>query len=206
MLAQREFESPYIRLLMAPSSSRGQITELLRDWRNGDKAAREKLLPIVYDELKRLAASFFRRERLNHTLQPTALVHEAYIHLVDQSHVGWENRAHFFGAAAQLMRRILIDHARSRNAAKRGGGAIRVTLADDVAISEQRELDLIALDAALEELTALDEKQSKIVEMRFFAGLSIEETAEVLDISPATVKREWNTAKAWLYRRMKSSQ
>lgn len=190
---------------MAPPSPKGQITGLLQDWRNGDQTAIDKLLPIVYDELRRLAAGFFRRERLNHTLEPTALVHEAYLHLVDQSRVGWENRAHFFGAAAQLMRRILIDHARSRNAAKRGGGEIRVTLADDAALTEQRELDLISLDAALEELAALDERQGKIVEMRFFGGLSIEETAEVLEISPATVKREWNTAKAWLYRRMRIS-
>jgi RNA polymerase sigma factor (TIGR02999 family) len=188
---------------MTAPSSRGQVTELLQLWRDGDKAAMDKLLPIVYDELRRLAASFFRRERLNHTLQPTALVHEAYLHLVDQSRPGWENRAHFFGAAAQLMRRILIDHARSHNAAKRGGGEIRVSLADDVATTGQRELDLIVLDEALDELTALDAEQGRIVEMRYFGGLSIEETAEALGVSPATVKREWSTAKAWLYRRMK---
>lgn len=189
-----------------PSSNKGDITELLRDWRNGDKAAMDRLLPVVYDELRRLAASFFRRERLNHTLQPTALVHEAYLHLVNQSRVGWENRAHFFGAAAQLMRRILVDHARSHNAAKRGGGEIRVSLADDMALVEQRELDLIALDTALDELAALDAQQARTVEMRFFGGLSIEETAAVLDVSPATIKREWNTAKAWLYRRMRRSE
>ncbi|HEY3138242.1 MAG TPA: sigma-70 family RNA polymerase sigma factor [Blastocatellia bacterium] len=191
---------------MAPPSPKGQITGLLQDWRNGDQAAIDKLLPIVYDELRRLAAGFFRRERLNHTLEPTALVHEAYLHLVDQSRVGWENRAHFFGAAAKLMRRILIDHARGHNAAKRGGGEIRVSLADDVAVTKQRELDLITLDGALDELAVLDEQQSRIVEMRYFGGLSIEETAEVLAISPATVKREWNTARAWLYRRMKSDE
>ncbi len=191
---------------MAPPSPKGQITGLLQDWRNGDQAAIDKLLPIVYDELRRLAAGFFRSERLNHTLEPTALVHEAYLHLVDQSRVGWENRAHFFGAAAKLMRRILIDHARSHNAAKRGGGEIRVSLADDVAVTKQRELDLITLDGALDELALLDEQQSRIVEMRYFGGLSIEETAEVLAISPATVKREWNTARAWLYRRMKSDE
>jgi RNA polymerase sigma factor (TIGR02999 family) len=191
---------------MAPrSSNKGDITSLLRDWRNGDKAAMDRLLPVVYDELRRLAASFFRRERQNHTLQPTALVHEAYMHLVDQSCVGWESRAHFFGAAAQLMRRILVDHARSHNAAKRGGGEIRVSLADDMALVEQRELDLIALDSALDELAALDPQQARTVELRFFGGLSIEETAAVLGISQATVKREWNSAKAWLYHQMKSS-
>jgi len=184
------------------SSNKKDITELLRDWGNGDKAAMDRLLPVVYDELRRLAASFFRRERVNHTLQPTALVHEAYLHLVDQSRVGWENRAHFFGAAAQLMRHILVDHARSHNALKRGGGEIKVSLADDMALVEQRELDLIALDSALDELAALDPQQARTVEMRFFGGLSIEETGEVLGISPATVKREWNTAKAWLYRQM----
>jgi RNA polymerase sigma factor (TIGR02999 family) len=191
---------------MASASSKGEITGLLRDWRNGDKAAMDRLLPVVYDELRRLAASFFRQERPNHTLQPTALVHEAYLHLVDQNRGGWENRAHFFGAAAQLMRHILVDHARSHNAAKRGGGEIRVSLADDVAITEQRELDLIALDAALDELAALDEHQARIVEMRYFGGLSIEETAAVLEVSPATVKREWSTAKAWLYHQMEKSQ
>jgi RNA polymerase sigma factor (TIGR02999 family) len=180
-----------------------EITQLLVDWRNGDKAAIDRLMPIVYDELRRLASSFFRRERVNHTLQPTALVNEAYLHLVGQSEVSWQNRAHFFGAAAQLMRRILIDHARARNADKRGGGELRVSLKEEMAATEQREVDLIALDAALDELATLDEQQSRIVEMRFFGGLSIEETAEVLAISPATVKREWSTAKAWLYREMK---
>lgn len=190
---------------MDTPSSKGEITELLRNWRGGDKAAMDKLLPIVYDELRRLAASFFRRERLNHTLQATALVHEAYLRLVDQSRVGWENRAHFFGSAAQLMRQILVDHARSHNAAKRGGGEIKVSLAEDMALAGPRELDLIALDMALDELAALDEQQSRIVEMRFFGGLSIEETAEVLGVAPVTVKRDWNTAKAWLYHRMQKT-
>jgi RNA polymerase sigma factor (TIGR02999 family) len=190
---------------MDTPSSKGEITELLRNWRGGDKAAMDKLLPIVYDELRRLAASFFRRERLNHTLQATALVHEAYLRLVDQSRVGWENRAHFFGSAAQLMRQILVDHARSHNAAKRGGGEIKVSLAEEMVQAGPRELDLIALDVALDELAALDEQQSRIVEMRFFGGLSIEETAEVLGVAPATVKRDWNTAKAWLYHRMQKT-
>ena len=188
---------------MDTPSSQGEITELLRNWRCGDRAAMDKLLPIVYDELRRLAAGFFRRERPNHTLQATALVHEAYLRLVDQSRVGWENRAHFFGSAAHLMRQILVDHARSHNAAKRGGGEIKVSLAEDMALAGPRELDLIALDAALDELAALDEQQSRIVEMRFFGGLSIEETAQVLGVAPSTVKRDWNTAKAWLYHRMK---
>ncbi|HJQ68468.1 MAG TPA: sigma-70 family RNA polymerase sigma factor [Blastocatellia bacterium] len=180
-----------------------EITQLLMDWRNGDKAAADQLMPLVYDELRRLASNFFRRERVNHTLQPTALVHEAYLHLVDQSVVSWQNRAHFFGAAARLMRQILIDHARTHNAAKRGGGEIKVSLKEELVAAAPREVDLIALDAALDELAELDEQQSRIVEMRFFGGLSIEETAEVLAISPATVKREWSTAKAWLYREMK---
>ena len=187
---------------MDTPSSQGEITELLRNWRGGDKAAMDKLLPIVYDELRRLAASFFRRERLNHTLQATALVHEAYLRLVDQSCAGWENRAHFFGSAAQLMRQILVDHARSHNAAKRGGGEIKVSLAEDMVLAGPRELDLIALDVALDELAVLDEQQSRIVEMRFFGGLSIEETAEVMAISPATVKREWMTARRWLQREL----
>ena len=179
-----------------------EITQLLVDWRNGDKAAMEQLMPIVYDELRRLASSLFRRERVNHTLQPTALVNEAFLHLVGQSEVSWQNRAHFFCAAAQLMRHILVDHARAHNAAKRGGGELRVSLKEDMAATEQREVDLIALDAALDELGSLDPQQSRIVEMRFFGGLSVEETAEVLAVSPATIKREWSTAKAWLYRQM----
>jgi RNA polymerase sigma factor (TIGR02999 family) len=180
-----------------------QITRLLEDWRKGDKTALEKLLPVVYDELRRLASSHLRRERFNHTLQPTALVHEAYLRLVDQRQVDLQNRAHFFGAAARLMRRILIDHARSRATAKRAGGELRVSLAENVAITEQRDIDFLALDEALEELAALDAQQCQIVEMRFFGGLSVEETAAALDISPSTVNRDWNTAKAWLYRRIK---
>ncbi len=187
---------------MTTRSPKG-ITQLLVNWRNGDKAAMEQLMPIVYDELRRLASSLFRRERVNHTLQPTALVNEAFLHLVGQSEVSWQNRAHFFSAAAQLMRHILVDHARAHNAAKRGGGELRVSLKEEMAATEQREVDLIALDAALDELASLDPQQSRIVEMRFFGGLSVEETAEVLAVSPATVKREWSTAKAWLYRQMK---
>ena len=181
------------------------VTQLLLEWSNGNKAALDQLMPVVYDELRHLAARYLSMERSNHTLQPTALVHEAYLQLVDESRVAWQGRAHFFGAAAQLMRRILVDHARERNAVKRGGGALKVTLNEALAVPELPDLDLVALDRALNDLAALDPQQSKIVELRFFGGLSIEETAEVLAISPATVKRHWITAKAWLRRALKSS-
>ena len=176
------------------------VTGLLRRWSEGDKQALEGLLPLVYEELRALAASCFRSERPDHTLQPTALVHEAYLRLIGQEHVAWQNRAHFFGIAAQMMRRILVDHARARHAAKRGGGQVTLMLDDAVALPKQRNVDLLALDAALTELAELDARQSQIVELRFFAGLSIEDTARVLAISPATVKREWATARAWLRR------
>lgn len=174
------------------------VTQLLLDWSNGEQAAFDKLMPLIYDELRRLAARHLSRERSDHTLQPTALVHEAYLQLVDESHVNWQSRAHFFGAAARLMRRILVDHARERDAAKRGGGELKVTLTEALAAPSMPDVDLIALDRALNELAVLDEQQSQIVELRFFGGLSIEETAEVLAISPATVKRHWITAKTWL--------
>jgi RNA polymerase sigma factor (TIGR02999 family) len=181
----------------SPTSS---ATRLLLRWNGGDRNALDELLPLVYDELRRLANSYLRRERVQHTLQSTALVHEAYLRLVDQS-VAWQNRAHFFGIAAQMMRRILVDHARARQAAKRGDG-LQVTLDEGMAIAEARNLDILALDRALQSLSQLDEQQGKVVELRFFAGLSIEETAEVLSISTATVKREWVMAKAWLAREM----
>lgn len=155
---------------------------------------------MVYQELKRLAAIHLSREDPNHTLQPTALVHEAYLRLVDQTHVDWRNRAHFFGVAAEMMRRILVNHALARRAAKRGGDDARISLDDAVSFFESRDVDLVSLDEALAALTRLDARQGRIVELRFFAGLSIEETAEVLDVSPATVKREWSSAKAWLHR------
>lgn len=158
------------------------------------------MLPVVYDELHRLAQSFLRAERADHTLQPTALVNEAYLRLSSQRTVNWLNRAQFFGIAAQMMRRILVTHAESRNAAKREGMATRVTLDDSLSWSGGRDLDLVALDDALNNLAAIDLRQAQVVEQRFFAGLSIEETAEVLGISPATVKREWTMAKAWLRR------
>lgn len=178
------------------------VTQLLARWTGGDKQALEDLLPLVYDELRRLARRYLQQERPGHTLQSTALVHEAYLRLVDQN-VSWQNRAHFFGIAAQMMRRILVDHARSRSAAKRGDGACRVTLDEGLIALEQRDLDVVALDDALTKLSTIDPQQARIVELRFFAGLSIEETSEVLHVSPATVKRDWAMAKAWLHREMR---
>jgi RNA polymerase sigma factor (TIGR02999 family) len=186
-----------------PPDSSSQVSKLLVNWRQGDEGAREELIPLVYDELRRLARRHLRRERPDHTLQSAALVHEAYLRLVRQDQPQWQNRAHFFGVAAQLMRHILVDHARNRAAAKRGAGAQRLTLNTDVALPQERGLDLVSLDEALNELAALDPQQSRVVELRFFGGLSIEETSVVLGISPATVKREWATARAWLRREMK---
>jgi RNA polymerase sigma factor (TIGR02999 family) len=176
------------------------VTQLLIGWGKGDKEALDKLVPIVYDELRRQAAGYLRRERVGHTLQTTALIHEAYLRLVDQKNVQWQNRAHFFGIAAQLMRRILVDHARTKKRAKRGGSDIRVSLNEATLTTQGQDLDIVALDEALEHLAEIDEQQSKIVELRFFSGLTVEETAEVLGISPATVKRDWSMAKAWLHR------
>jgi RNA polymerase sigma factor (TIGR02999 family) len=178
------------------------ITQLLVNWSEGDQAALDEILPLVYDELRRLARSYLRRERPDHTLQATALVHEAYIRLIDQHSVSWQNRAHFFGIASQMMRRILVNHALSRAAVKRGGLAQKLSLDEAVGLGDQPEVDLIALDRALNELEALDSRQSRIVELRYFGGLSIEETAEVLSLSPATVKREWSTARLWLRRQI----
>jgi RNA polymerase sigma-70 factor (ECF subfamily) len=183
---------------MAPAPI--NVTQLLIGWGKGDKEALDQLVPIVYDELRRQAARYLRHERVGHTLQTTALIHEAYLRLVDQRNVEWQNRAQFFGIAAQLMRRILVDHARTRKRAKRGGSDIRVSLADADAFVKAQELDVVALNEALERLERIDEQQSKIVELRFFSGLTVEETASVLNISPATVKRDWSMAKAWLHR------
>jgi RNA polymerase sigma factor (TIGR02999 family) len=177
------------------------ITELLVEWSKGDQVALDQLMPLVYDELRRLARAYLRRERPDHTLQATALVHEAYLRLIDQQSVTWQNRAHFFGIASQMMRRILVNHAVARAAQKRRP-AQKVSLDEAGSFSRERELDLIALDEALNELETLDPRQSRIVELRYFGGLSIEETAEVLNLSPATVKREWSTAKLWLRRRI----
>ena len=186
-----------------PASS-SQVTGLLIRWSEGDPAAREKLIPLVYNELHRLARQCLAGQRPGHTLQSTALVHEAYLRLVECDSVNWQNRAQFFGLAAKLMRQVLVDHARARNAAKRDGG-IRLTLQDALSLTKERSVDLIALDDALKELAELDAQQSEIVELRFFGGLSIEETAEMLGISPATVKRHWSTARVWLHHEMSRS-
>jgi len=176
------------------------VTALLAKWSGGDKAALEELMPLVYGELKRLAGSYLRRERQDHTLQSAALVNEAYMRLVDQSQVRWQNKSHFFGIAAQMMRRILVDHARGHKAAKRGAGVELLELNEAVAQAQKQSIDLLGLDEALKTLEEMDAQQSRIIELRFFGGLSIEETAEVLKISPATVKRDFAVARAWLYR------
>lgn len=175
------------------------VTQLLLDWGRGDQSALDKLMPLVYAELRRLAGNYLRRERAGHTLQPTALVNEAYMRLVDQRSARWQNRAQFFGVAAQLMRRILVDHARLHQAQKRGGTEQRrMSLADVDRMSDGPDLDLLALNEALNELEAVDPQQSRIVELKFFGGLSIEETSEVLNIGHATVERDWKMARAWL--------
>jgi RNA polymerase sigma factor (TIGR02999 family) len=190
-----------------------EVTELLDELSSGNRDAMVQLIPLVYDQLRKLAAVRFERERGNHTLQPTALVHEAYLRLVDQRRVRWQNRAHFIAVAAQLMRRILIDHARGRDALKRGGVHEKLTLCDELLESaapdeagKPSEVDVLALDQALARLTALDAQQGQIVELRFFGGLTVEETAHVLGISPATVKREWRLAKVWLHREMREAR
>lgn len=175
------------------------ITQLLIDWGKGDRSMLDGLLPLVYDELRRLAAAYLSRERPDHTLQPTALVHEAYIRLTDQRCVDWQNRAHFFGLAAEMMRRILVNHARDRAAEKRGGEAQRVSLSLAVNSFERPAVDVLALHEALDRLAALDPRKSRIVELKFFGGMTTVEIAEVLHLSPATVEREWSFARAWLY-------
>src|SRR5499427_7877780 len=184
--------------------SRENVTQLLVKWGGGDKAALEELMPLVYSELRRLARNYLRRERQNHTLQPTALVNEAYLKLVDQNKAHWQNRAQFYGVAAQLMRRILVDHARQHQAAKRGGlnqERLSITSAVQLGVKQpppEAPVDLLALHEALNELAALDPQQSRIVELKFFGGLSIEETSEVLGVGHATVERDWKMARAWL--------
>ena len=176
-----------------------ELTQLLIDWSNGDRAALDKLMPLIDEELRRLAHRYMTRERAGHTLQTTALVNEAFLRLVNRKNLQWQNRAHFFGIAARLMRTILVDHARSHASAKRGGGARKLELDEAMVISQQKAAEVIALDDALKQLALLDPQQSRIVELRFFGGLTVEEAAEVLQVSPATIKREWSTAKAWLY-------
>jgi RNA polymerase sigma-70 factor (ECF subfamily) len=185
---------------MAPSAE--DVTGLLIAFQGGDKEAADRLMRAVYQDLRKKAAAFLRRERRGHTLQPTALVHETYLRMIDQDRVVWQSRAHFLGVAAEMMRRILVNHARTRKTAKRGGGATRVTLDEGLASSPPRALDLVALDDALNELAALDPRQSRVIELRAFGGLSVEETAEVMEISCATVKRYWSFSCAWLARRM----
>lgn len=183
-------------------SSEG-ITQLLAKWSSGDEAALEELMPLVYDELRRLAGRYLRRERVGHTLQPTALVNEAYLRLVDQKSARWQNRAQFYGIAAQLMRRILVDHARVKHAEKRGGAEQqRLSITSAEVLATKPNLDVLALNEALEELTTMDPQQGRIVELRFFGGLSIEETAELLGIGHATVERDWKMARAWLRRKL----
>ena len=179
-----------------------QVSNLLQAWGRGDLDAHEKLMPLVYQELRRRAAAYLRRERAGHTLQPTALVHEAYLRLVDQDATPWQHRGQFFAIAALMMRRILVDRARARKMAKRSGRWARVTLVDEVAHIEAREVDVLDLDAALIELATFDSRKSRIAELRFFTGLSLQETAEVLNISVATVERDWQAGRAWLYARL----
>ena len=183
--------------------SRKDITGLLIDWGKGDQEAFNDLMPMVYDELRRLASRYLRHERRGHTLQTTALVHEAYLKLVEQKHASWENRVQFFAAAAKVMRHILVDYARSRRAFKRGGDFCRLSLDEAVLSSEEKDADLLTLNEALNSLAAIDTQQSRVVELRVFGGLTVEETAEVLGVSPRTVKREWSMAKAWLHKQMK---
>jgi RNA polymerase sigma factor (TIGR02999 family) len=184
---------------------RHDVTQLLIKWSNGDKAALDELMPLIQEELRRLAHHYMSRERPGHTLQTTALVNEAYLRLVNRKDVHWQNRTHFFAIAATLMRSILVDHARSHAYAKRGGGAHKTELDEAMVVSKERAAEVVALDDALKQLENLDLKQSRIVELRFFGGLTIEETAEVLHLSPATIKREWSTAKAWLYHELAKS-
>ena len=189
-----------------PDATPGEVTRLLLAWNAGDRAALERLMPLVYAELRQLAERHFRKERPGHTLQPTAIVHEAYFRLIDQTRVTWKNRGHFLAIASQAMRRILIDHARGRGAEKRGGQAERVTLDPAIASPEPgREVDVLALDEALERLKVLDAGQAQVVELRFFGGLTIEEAADVMAISPSSAKRDFRSAKAWLYRELELS-
>ncbi len=180
-----------------------EITRILKSWSGGNRDAVDDLMPLVYEELHKVAAQYLRRQRPDHTLQPTALVNEAYLKLIDISDVNWQDRAHFFAFASQTMRHILVDHARSQGREKRGGGAQKLSLDEALSFSNEKEVDLLLLDESLRQLAEIDDQQSKIVELRFFGGLTVEEAALVLHISPATVKREWRIARAWLFKRMK---
>jgi RNA polymerase sigma factor (TIGR02999 family) len=179
-----------------------EITERLIAWGAGDRAAFDQLLPVVYRELRRMAGNYLRQENPGHTLQPTALVHEAWLRLIDQERVDWRNRAQFFGVAAQMMRRILVDHAKARHREKRGGDAVKLSLDDVINLSRERAAELLALDDALDELMRVDERKSRVIELRYFGGFSVEETAQILGVSPETVMRDWKMAKAWLYQQI----
>ena len=179
-----------------------QVTELLIEWREGDEAALGRLMPLVYEELRRMAARYMRGEREGHTLQPSALVNEAYLRLADHRNMQWQGRAHFFGVAAQAMRRVLVDHARTRDSGKRGGGQQKVVLEEAALAAVEPEADLVALDEALRELARLSERKARVVELRYFGGLSVEEAAEVLGVAPVTVMRDWKIAKMWLLREL----
>ena len=185
--------------MTTPSRSAQEVTQLLGDWSGGDEGALEKLIPLVQPELHRLAHYYMSRERAGHTLQTTALLNEAYLQLTDKTQRPWQNRTHFMAVAAQLMRRIMVDHARARHALKRGAGAIRVTLDETAWVTEERAEELLALDEALEKLAEFDRRRCEIVEMRYFGGLTVEEIADVLKVHPNTVMRDWRAAKAWLY-------
>lgn len=191
---------------MTPLLPSQQVTQLLADWSGGDSGALEKLIPLVQPELHRLAHHYMSREAIGHTLQTTALLNEAYMQLVDDPGRSWQNRTHFVAAAAQLMRRIMVDHARERRALKRGGGALKISLDEAALVTERRSEELLALDEALEKLAALDRQKSQIVELRYFGGLTIEETAAFLNISHRSVEREWTMAKAWLYRALSGNE
>lgn len=184
------------------TSSTGELTQLLVDWSNGDDLALDKLTPLVYRELHQMANRYMNRERDGHTLQTTALVNEAYLRLIDQKNMRWQNRAHFYGVAAKVMRRILVDHARHHYRAKRGGGTRRVALDEAAILTADPAADMIALDEALNQLATIHLRKSQVVELRFFGGLTIEETAEVLKVAPATVMHDWTLAKAWLHREL----
>ena len=185
--------------MTTPSRSVQEVTQLLGDWSGGDEGALEKLIPLVQPELHRLAHYYMSRERAGHTLQTTALLNEAYLQLTDETQPPWQNRTHFMAVAAQLMRRIMVDHARARHALKRGAGAIRVTLDETALVTKERAEELLALDEALEKLAEFDRRRCEIVEMRYFGGLTVEEIADVLKVHPNTVMRDWRAAKAWLY-------
>ncbi|HEX7251895.1 MAG TPA: sigma-70 family RNA polymerase sigma factor [Thermoanaerobaculia bacterium] len=188
---------------MSSAPAPGDVTRLLQLWSGGDRDALERLIPLVYGELRRLAGRYMKRERPNHTLEPTAVVHEAFLRLIEQKNVSWKNRAHFFGVAAQAMRRVLVDHARRHKADKRGGvGTCALTLAEPASPAGTQPVDLIALDLALSQLAAFDEEKARVVELRYFGGLTVEETAEVIGASPSTVRRDWKAARVWLHREL----